>query len=328
MGVAVAVVAAMAVGVIAGGGGVEGGEALASAVPSAAMEDASAAPAATAVPLSPGTVTADGEPEPCEPVAKAPALPVPDPTALALARQKATNRLAGGDAAQRTLALLLQAPPADDAAQRADWAAQVLASALASSDAATLRAAASVCPHVIDARGCRLQLIRRRIGLDPGNARPWVEWLDEDPTAADAAWAGLAAAIHWHDEPQRLAAAVDRVLDPNLPPTLRAALLAEAAVHDADWPAAAQSALQNHCGHWGPQHPRGIACARGVALILSDANSPSTVPEAAALARGTGWREEQLMVAEASTRRLQQDASVDVEHGCLRRAGLHTDRPP
>lgn len=316
VGVAVAAVAAMVVGVIAGGGGAEEGEALAGAVPSAAVEVTSGA---TVLPPSPGTVTAEGVTQPCETVAEAQALPAADPTALALARQKATNRLAGGDAAQRTLALLLQAPPADDAVQRADWAAQVLASALASSDAPTLRAAASVCPHVTDARGCRRQLIRRRIALDPGNARPWVEWLDEDPTAADAAWAGLAAATHWHDEPQRLAAAVGRVLDPDLPPPLRTALLAEAVAHDADRPNAALSTLQNHCGHWGPEHPQGIACAHGVARMLSDGDSPETALEGAALARNMGWYEEQLVAAEVSAWRLLDGVPPNGQRGCQHR---------
>ncbi|HET7863338.1 MAG TPA: hypothetical protein VFL86_02930 [Burkholderiaceae bacterium] len=322
---AVVAVAVMVVGVIAAGG-TEDGETLAGTVPSAAVEAARAVPVVTAMP-SPGPVTADGVPQTCEAVAKAQALPAPDPSALALARQKATNRLASGDAAQRTLALLLQAPPAGDAAQRADWAAQVLASALASSDAPTLRAAASVCPHVTDARGCRLQLIRRRIGLDPGNALPWVEWLDEDPTAANDAWAGLAAASHWRDEPQRLAAAMGRALDPDLPAPVRTALVAEAAIHDAGKPTAALSVVQNHCGHWGPEHPHGIACAHIVTLILTDADSPRTALEGSALARNMGWEEGPLMDVELSARRVLEGRPMEIEHDCLRPIGLHTDKP-
>ena len=315
-GVAVAVVAAM-VAVVIAGGGPEDGAALASTVPSAMTETAPAAPPATVLPtLTPATTA--GAPLPCEPVVEHPAAPAADPSALTLARQKAANRLAGGDAAQHTLALLLQAPPVDDATQRADWAAQVRASALASSDAPTLRAAASACPQVTDARGCRLQLIRRRIDLDPGNALPWVESLAEDPAAADAAWAGLAAASHWHDEPQHLATMLDQSLDPDLPAPLRTALLADAAARDVDRPTAALSTLQNHCGHWGSEHPLGHACAHGVALMLAEADSPRTVLEGAALARSMGWDKERVAAAEASARRLLAAAPVDVERGCRR----------
>ena len=261
--------------------------------------------------------------QPCEAVATPQGPAAAAAPTLALARQAAAQRLAGGDAAERTLALLLQAPPADDAAQRAAWATQVLASALASSDAPTLRAAAaSACPHAGDARGCRLQLIQRRIELDPGNASPWVEWLDEDPAAADEAWAGLAAASHWRDDPQRLAATLGQALDPRLPATHRQALQAEAAALDADAPAAALSALQTPCGHWGATHTRGQACAHGVALMLGQADSPRTALEGAALARGMGWAEAQIEAAQAQARRLLDTAPAQAPPACGPRTGL------
>jgi len=148
--------------------------------------------------------------------------------------------------------------------------------ALQSQDAQALRWAASAC----DSAACRRELAQARVRAEPGNALHWVDLIDEDPAAADEAWQGLAAASYWREQPQAAAERVARAL----PPAQREAL------PELDWAAAPEpsAGLANACGHYGPAHPIGMACAQAVTLLLETGDSPGAWQQGADLARQMG----------------------------------------
>jgi hypothetical protein len=210
----------------------------------------------------------------CPPV---PALSAHD---QAMALQRAVALLASGSGGDAVLALLLQRPAGDDAA----WAEQVRLAALRSQDAQALRWAASACAT----SACRRELLQERLRLEPDNALHWIAWLDENPAAADEAWQGLAAARHWHERPLALGERVGRALPPGLLPAQREALLQP--LRDQPWaaPPAPSTQLANACGHYGPAHPIGAACAHAATLLLTGSDSPTAWQQGADLARQLG----------------------------------------
>jgi hypothetical protein len=202
-----------------------------------------------------------------------PAPPV-NPHDRALALQRAVAQLASGSDGDAVLALLLQRP--DDAAAVEPWRRQVQQAALRSQDAQALRWAASACAGA----ACRRALLQARVRVEPDNALHWVELIDEDPAAADEAWQGLAAAHYWREQPQAAAERVARAL----PPAQREAL------PELDWAVAPEPSpgLANACGHYGPAHPVGAACAHAATLMLEYSDSPGAWQQGADLARQMG----------------------------------------
>lgn len=202
----------------------------------------------------------------------------------ALAWQRALAVLASGTGADVVLGLLLQPPPAEDAAAQAAWSAQVRDAALRSQDALALRWATAACTG----SACRRELLQARLRLEPANAVHWAAWLEEAPDDAEAAWQGLAAAAHWHEQPRawltRLAAALPAAWTP---------AQREAVLRGLPAPAWAESPapsvmLANACGHYGPGHPVGAACAHVVTLMLARSDAPQAWQQGAALARQLG----------------------------------------
>lgn len=236
-----------------------------------AVQQAVEAPAASApVPVK---VTAPPTPD-C-----APAPPL-RPHDQALALQRAVATLASGSGGNAVLALLMQRPAVEDAA----WAEQVRLAALRSQDALALRWAADACATP----GCRRELLQERLRLEPDNAVHWLAWLDENPAAADEAWQGLAAARHWHEQPLALGERIGRALPPTLLPAQREALLQP--LREQAWAAAPSpsTTLANACGHYGPAHPIGAACAHAATLLLTRSDSPAAWQQGADLAQQLG----------------------------------------
>jgi len=209
----------------------------------------------------------------------APAPPL-RPHDQAMALQRAIATLASGSGGDAVLALLLQRPAVDDAA----WAEQVRQAALRSQDAQALRWAADACTTP----ACRRELLQERLRLEPDNAVHWLAWLDENPAAADEAWQGLAASRYWREQPLALGERVGRALPPGLLPAQREALLQPLR----EQPRAASPApsinLANACGHYGPAHPIGAACAHAATLLLTRSDSPVAWQQGADLAQQLG----------------------------------------
>jgi len=198
----------------------------------------------------------------------------------AMALQRAVAKLASGAGGDAVLALLMQKPASDDAA----WAEQVRQAALRSQDAQALRWAASACASA----ACRRELLQERLRLEPDNAVHWLAWLDENPAAADEAWQGLATARYWHERPLALDERIGRALPPELLPAQREALLQP--LREQPWaePPAPFATLANACGHYGPTHPVGAACAHAATLLLTRSDSPAAWQQGADLAQQLG----------------------------------------
>lgn len=209
-----------------------------------------------------------------------PPVPALSPHDQAMALQRAVAMLASGSGGDAVLALLMQRPATDDAA----WAEQVRLAALRSQDAQALRWAASACAT----SACRRELLQERLRLEPDNALHWIAWLDENPAAADEAWQGLAAARRWHEQPLSLGERIGRALPPTLLPAQREVLLQP--LRDQPWaaPPVPSTHLANACGHYGPAHPIGAACAHAAELLLTGSDSPTAWQRGAELARQLG----------------------------------------
>ncbi len=223
-----------------------------------------------------------GEEKACAAVA-----PLP-PHEEALATQRALASLASASGGDAVLALLLQKPAADEHAAQAPWAAQVHEAALRSGDAVALRWAAGACRELPQATACRRELLQQRLRLEPDNGLHWLEWLHEDPGAADEAWAGLAASRHWRERPAAWRERLDRALPPGLPAAQRQVLLARLVQREADWSPAPPSDLAQVCGHWGPGHAKGAACRHASTLMLTQPDSPRARAQGEQLAQLTG----------------------------------------
>lgn len=209
--------------------------------------------------------------------------PLP-PHEEALATQRALASLASGAGGGPVLALLLQKPSAG----AVDWAVQVREAALHSGDVAALRWAAVACVELSDATACRRGLLRERLRLEPDNGLHWLEWLHEDPGAADEAWAGLAAARRWLERPTVWRERLDQALPPAMPGAQRRVLLDRLAQREADWALPPPSDLAQVCGHWGPAHVLGAACRHATSLMLTQADSPQARQRGEQLAQLTG----------------------------------------
>jgi hypothetical protein len=244
------------------------------AVTPAAAEVSAAPPA---MPMAPAPVAVVASAPPAQRCAPAPPL---SPRDQALALQRAVAALASGSGGDAVLALLMQRPAEQDAA----WAEQVRLAALRSQDAQALRWAAGACASA----ACRRELLQERLRLEPDNALHWLEWMDENPAAADDTWRGLAAARYWHEQPMALGERINRALPPDLLPAQREALLQP--LRDQPWaaPPAPSANLANACGHYGPTHPIGAACAHAATLLLTRGDSPGAWQQGAELARQLG----------------------------------------
>lgn len=251
--------------------------------PAAAPAAAAPPPSTPRLPLGAGPPTG---------ASAAAALPVPEgcaPSTLpaheqALGWQRALAVLASGSGADVVLGLLLQPPPAEDAAAQAQWSAQVRDAALRSQDALALRWATAACLGA----ACRRELLQARLRLEPGNAVHWAAWLEEAPDDADAAWQGLAAAGHWREQPRAWLTRLGAALPAAWTPAQR-----EAVLRGLPAPAWAESPapsvmLANACGHYGAGHPVGAACAHVVTLMLTRSDAPQAWQQGAALARQRG----------------------------------------
>lgn len=225
--------------------------------------------------LQPPSLLAVGAAGPAEPAsaptavvaAAKPPCPQPEPMAphqQALALQRAIAALAG--AGDETLALLLQKPA--DPAGLAPWGAQVRAAALRSQDVPSLRWAAGACEWAERPVACRRELIAARLKLEPDNGLHWLEWLDEDPAGAEDGWRGLAAARRWQERPGTLDERLARALPPGLTAGQRESLLGPLREYQTAWlPQPSSTVLLQQCGHWGPGHPTGAACAQALTLL-------------------------------------------------------------
>jgi len=201
-----------------------------------------------------------------------------------MVQQRVLATLSSGPPGDQVLALLLQRPTADDAAALTPWAAQVRQAALQSQDALALRWAGSACADPV----CRRELLLARLQLEPDNALHWLAWLDESQAASDEAWQGLAAARYWREQPQAAAERIGRALPPGLPAAQREALLQPWLGQDWAAPVAPAAVLSVMCGHYGPGHPVGAACAHAAALMLEAGDSRAGWQQGAELARQLG----------------------------------------
>ncbi|MFG6413140.1 hypothetical protein ACG02S_04435 [Roseateles sp. DC23W] len=215
------------------------------------------------------------------------AAPLP-PHEEALAMQRAGAALASASGGDAVIALLLQKPAAQDRAAQPAWALQVRDAALRSGDVTALRWAAGACAELPDATACRRELLQQRLRLEPDNGLHWLEWLHEDPAAADEAWAGLAASQHWLERPAAWRERLDRVLPATLPAAQRQVLLARLSAQQAGTVPPPPDDLGQVCGHWGPGHARGAACRHAITLMLTDADSPRARQQGEQLAQLTG----------------------------------------
>lgn len=215
------------------------------------------------------------------------AVPLP-PHEEALVMQRALAALASASDGDAVIALLLQKPAAEDRAAQPPWAAQVRDTALRSGDVAALRWAADVCAELPESTACRRELLRQRLQLEPDNGLHWLEWLHEDPAAADEAWAGLAASRRWLERPAAWRERLDRALPATLPAAQRQGLLARLSARQADAAPPLPDDLGQVCGHWGSGHARGAACRHATMLMLTQADSPRARRHGEQLALLTG----------------------------------------
>lgn len=216
-----------------------------------------------------------------------PAAPLP-PHEEALATQRALASLASASGGDTVLALLMQRPAAEDRAAQPMWAAQVRDAALRSGDVAALRWAAGACTELPQPVACRRELLQQRLRVEPDNGLHWLEWLHEDPGAADEAWAGLAASRRWLERPAAWRERLDRALPPGLPAPQRQALLARLVAQEAHWSPPPPADLGQVCGHWGLGHAIGAACRHATTLMLTQADSSRARAQGEQLAQLTG----------------------------------------
>jgi hypothetical protein len=97
---------------------------------------------------------------------------------------------------------------------------------------------------------------------EPANALHWLDWANDEPEAAEAAWAGLQRARYWREQPLGLAAASMRALGTmgaDVPGYLRATLAVDAMARDASYPAPPIAMLLERC----PARPGAVTPAGG-----------------------------------------------------------------
>lgn len=275
---------------------------------------ASAAPAAASA--APGPVVVDlcglGRivvPQASSEERGAPLAELPAPLgrlALQEAQARLAQALSTGDAKQRVAARLLLEPTEDDAAVQAAWARALLADALASRDAQALRWAGAACPFLEDESRCKRQLARARVQAEPENALHWLDWANDEPAAADAAWAGLLRARYWREQPLGLAAASMQALSADVPGYLRATLAVDAMARDASYPAPPLAIVLERCAA-RPGGARAAAdCDRLARLFVERSDSVQGLMLGRELGEHIGWPAEQVRRLDEEVQALQR----------------------
>ncbi len=253
-------------------------------------------------------VPARSNEEPGSPLAQ---LPAPlGRHALHEAQARLAQALGAGDAKQRVAARLLLEPTEDDAAVQAAWARALLADALASRDAQALRWAGAACPFVEDESQCKRQLARARVQAEPANALHWLDWANDEPEAADAAWAGLLRARYWREQPLGLAAASMRALSADVPGYLRSTLAVDAMARDASYPAPPISLLLERCSaRPGGGPATSVAsgdCERLARMLLERSDSVQALMLGRELGEHIGWPAERVRRLDEEVEALQK----------------------
>lgn len=272
-----------------------------------------------------------------EPLAELPA-PV-GRFALHEAQARMVQALQAGDARQRVAARLLQPPADDDPAAQVPWAKTLLADALASRDPQALRWAGAACPFVEDEAACRLQLVRARVNAEPANALHWLDLAQEEPAAAEAAWAGLQRAQYWREQPLGLAGVAVRALvaaAPDLPGYVQSTLATEAMSRDVAFPAPALTSVLARCpvarpgGHRaGTESSQNTgACGQLARLLVERSDSVQGLMLGRELGEHVGWSAERLQRLDDEVLTLQKQEhhwAVDARQplGCHTVEGLH-----
>lgn len=239
------------------------------------------------------------------------ALPAPvgsEPLAQARARLLAGLQAAGTPRA-RVAALLLQRPETDDEAAWQAWAQAVLQQAQAAHDAVALAWAEEACGRLPPAApgaaeagpACRLGLIRARLRLEPDNAHHWAALADEDPGAAEEAWAGLQRARRWHEAPQALVLATQQALPADVPGYLRLALGAEVGLRQGALPSPGEGFLLARCREPAPGRAaeRAAECQGLAQLLATQGDGTQTLAMAAQLGQAAGWPAERVQAVQA-----------------------------
>jgi hypothetical protein len=285
---------------------------------SAGQPAASAAVAAAAPPLAVdlcgvGRVVVPGgsASAPDRDGAALPELPAPlGRFALRDAQARMVQTLGGGDARQRVAARLLQQQSEEDPAAQAAWARGLLADALASRDAQALRWAGAACPFVDDDQACRQRLARARVQAEPANALHWLEWANEEPAAADAAWAGLQRAQYWREQPLGLAGVMLRAVPADIAGYLQAALAVDAMAHDVAFPAPPLTPALERCkakaGSGGSGGGGASDCDRLARLLVERSDSVQALMLGRELGEHIGWPAAQVQRLERETELLQR----------------------
>ncbi|MBL8342819.1 MAG: hypothetical protein JNL30_15230 [Rubrivivax sp.] len=240
--------------------------------------------------------------------------------ALQDAQDRLVQVLAVGDARQRVAARLLRQPGDEDPGALAAWASGLVADALASRDAQAMRWAGAACPFVDDEVGCRRRLLRARTQADPANALHWLEWLGDEPEAADAVWAGLVRAQHWREQPLGLAGVLMRTVAPDVPGYVQATMAVEAMAHDVAFPAPPLAPVLERCAaQAGAAAAPG--CERFARLLVERGDSVQALMLGRELGERIGWPAEQLQQLEHEVQALQRQEvhwAVDAQRplGC------------
>ncbi|MCW5634837.1 MAG: hypothetical protein KIT17_16000 [Rubrivivax sp.] len=230
--------------------------------------------------------------------------------ALQDAQARLVQALATGDARQRVAARLLQQPDDLDPGRQAAWARGLLAEGLASRDAQAMRWASAACTFVADEAACRRRLSRARVQAEPANALHWLDWANDEPEAAAAAWAGLARASYWREHPLALAGLAVRGLGADLPAYLHATLAMEAMMRDAAFPAPPLTPVLERCG---PRPDAAVApaagageCERLARLLVEHSDSVQGLMLGRELGERLGWPADRLQRLDAEVQELQK----------------------
>lgn len=225
--------------------------------------------------------------------------------ALHEAEARMAQALSAGDAKQRVAARMLQQPAEDDPAAQAAWAKSLVADALASRDPQALRWAGAACPFVEDDAACRLRLVRARVNAEPANALHWLEWAQEEPASAEAAWVGLQRAQYWREQPLGLAGVAVRALvaaAPDVPGYVQSTLATEAMARDVAFPAPPLTSVLQRCPAARPGG-RGAntanaqssgACEQLARLLVERSDSVQGLMLGRELGAHVGWNAERL----------------------------------
>jgi hypothetical protein len=192
---------------------------------------------------------------------------------------------------------------------------------------------------VEDEAACRLQLVRARVNAEPANALHWLDLAQEEPAAAEAAWAGLQRAQYWREQPLGLAGVAVRALvaaAPDLPGYVQSTLATEAMSRDVAFPAPALTSVLARCpvarpgGHRaGTESSQNTgACGQLARLLVERSDSVQGLMLGRELGEHVGWSAERLQRLDDEVLTLQKQEhhwAVDARQplGCHTVEGLH-----